>query len=333
MFHNITPFVCSNQKEFEDDRRYLKDNIYPKIKRELSNFSIFFDPIQIEWNERDDYVRNGYLIRLLLNNIEKASPFFICLLGYQYGPYLEKPIIEVDAMSWLAKNLLVASQTGYEKVINPSTLQNSLIEHQINAALSNQNNYPMYRFYFRQMEYFDEKFVQLSIERRKEETKKYLAENEHCEAKIKELKMSLAKKGLQIKYYKTVEQLGTYVYEDLIDLIKTCIKLNPSIGKTRLEWKTDIFVSNKLNKFLLTDSIKVLFKSLDEFVRSKSHSVHFDLETKKSKKNFTPTSEMLVKSDQRNEVKINMDDEDNFEHEDNEDYLEVLKLRHVNLVR
>ena len=233
MASNICPFVCSNIGEFEDERNYLKEHTFPRIKATLDKVFVNFDPVQIEWSESSEYVKAGNLLRLLLHSIKQTSPFFLCLLGQQYGPHVEKKdrptqnflINEPNAnnfasISWIEKNLIVASQTGYNHIINPVNYHNSFIDYQINMALYEEQNYPYYRFYYRQIEYLDDKFMHLSIQERKKALAEYEAEDSYSDFKIKDLKMKIAKKGLIVKYYSSLEQLDKYVYDDYIEMIK-----------------------------------------------------------------------------------------------------------------
>ena len=165
---------------------------------------------------------------MLLHNIQRSSPFFICLLGQQYGPYLDESKSIGSAGSstrskhsnWVEKNLLVASQTGYNHLVNQFTYENSFLEHQINLALLDEDNFHNYRFYYRQTEFLETKFEHLSIEERTEAFSFYEAENEYCDSKIKELKLKIAKKGFVVKYYDSLEKLHEYIYEDIIEMIQ-----------------------------------------------------------------------------------------------------------------
>jgi hypothetical protein len=245
MFSNIKPFLCSNIDEFADERKFLREKTFRRIKQKLKNLNINFDPIQFDCSlEDDDYVQSGHFLRLLLHNIQNSNPFFICLLGQQYGPYLEpsknnfnihfnetseagdgndednESMIKYHEMNWIEKNLLIASQTGYSHIINQVTFKNSFLEFQINTALYDELSYPYYRFYYRQHEYLDEKFSHLPVDDRKEAIQKFEAENDYCDFKIKDLKMKIAKKGLIVKYYKTLEQLDNLIYNDFTDMVQ-----------------------------------------------------------------------------------------------------------------
>ena len=135
-----------------------------------------------------------YVLQLLLHSIHKSSPFFICLLGQQYGPYFEKKdtkLIYKDKkrINWIEKNLLVASKTGFSNIVNPMTYHNSFLEFQINTALSLDQSYPYYRFYCRQSEYFEDKYHDLPAEEYRKMIASFEAENSYCDSKIKELKI------------------------------------------------------------------------------------------------------------------------------------------------
>ena len=229
MFSNIQPFICSNSHEFDDERLHLKYFTFPKIKSEFEKLNINFEPIDIKWDENSDYFKNGHLLRLLLHNIQQASPFYTCLIGQRYGPHISNKkdnnngsiSLEINNKldSYMQRNLLIASQTGYSHLVNPTTYNNSFLEFQINTALSNENCYPFYRFYYRQIEYIDDKFAQLPIEERRRTMHEFESENEYCSHKIKDLKLKVAKKGIIVKYYRTLEQLDQFIYDDYMEML------------------------------------------------------------------------------------------------------------------
>ncbi|CAF0851226.1 unnamed protein product [Brachionus calyciflorus] len=332
MFSNINPYVCCNQDDFFDEINFLRDRTFPKIYERLIKLNINFDPVLIDWNESNDYVRSGNLLRLLLTTIKKSSPFLIGLIGHRYGAYLPKTQahnyylfsdsnIRIE-MNWLEKNNMIAAQTGFGHVVSTDLFNNSLLEHQINQALDDTNAYPFYRFYFRQFEYFEEMYSHLSIEQRKQELKKHEAENEYCEFKIKEIKMKLAKKGLIIKYYKSLEQLNDLIYDDFIDLVAVFLSTNSNFIKTRSLLKTESLIFNKLNQAIFTSSLKFLSKSVDSFLRPRqSISVTFKLENQLESADFLKNESDNFQMDS---FDAEMDDE-------KEDFLEILKLRHLNI--
>ena len=270
---------------------------------------------------------------MLLHNVKKHSPFFLCLLGEQYGTHLEETAKSRTSMgthssksknlNWIEKNLHIASQTGYSHLVNQFSFNNSFLEYQINAALQNEANHNYYRFYYRQSEYLERKFEHLSIEERKEAFQNYEAENEYCESKIKELKLRIAKKGIVVKYYSTLEQLHELVYEDLVDLIQDYMKSNLKLSKSKTDWMIEMLQEHKLANFLITNPIQELLISLESFCR-KEPPLAASLPVVISKEDTSNSSE----KENYSEGHFNR-----IEQLQTQEYREILKLRHANMSR
>ncbi len=92
--------------------------------------------------------------------------------------------------------------------------------------------------------------------------------------------------------------------------------------KSKPESEVESFVFNKLRKYVITDSIKELLKNVDVFLKRKqSFNVHFKFESN-SKHSF---------SDNQSNINFKMNDESDDETiQTNDEYLEILKLRHLN---
>lgn len=256
-----------------------------------------------------------------MHNIQQSSPFFICLLGHQYGPHLNdthrssstrrSSLKSRSANSWVDRNLKTASQTGYYHLVNQFTSQHSFLEHQINAALQNEENYPYYRFYYRQVEFLESKFEHLPISEQKEAFALYDAEDEYCDEKMKEIKLKIAKKGIVIKYYSSLEQLHEYIYEDLIELVQGFLKIKLKSHKSRSDWSIDVLQAHKLKNFVLTESLQKLLMNLDAFCHKEAVSVKF-ADSEKSSTRTDETSSGLT----------------SHEKEQIAEYREILRLRH-----
>ena len=103
------------------------------------------------------------------------------------------------------------------------------------------------------------------------------------------------------------------------NLILVFLGSNLSLSKPRSLQLQETFIYNKLNNYLLTDTVKETIKNIDIFLKQKTvHNVHFKLE------NEDP---YLSNEDYDNQIET--DSRSSFEQSD--DYLEILKLRHVNL--
>ena len=90
--------------------------------------------------------------------------------------------------------------------------------------------------------------------------------------------------------------------------------------KTINELKIDNFIQNKLNTYIMTDSIRDLIRKLDIFCMSKSIEIQQQnsIDLKSEKNNSNENASTNSSNDEQNQT---------------EEYLEILKLRHINLAR
>lgn len=242
MYANVSPYVCCNIPEFKEELEYLENNTFEKIRRLYDEYNVNFEPCNISWSENDLIAKNGFLLRLLLHNVENSAPFFLCLLGEKYGPYVEEDkatkakfenlrkynknsselfLPTTRRMNWIEKNLVIAQKTGYSSIVNPLTQNNSLLDLQIQTAVLNGSNHEFFRFYYRQPEFIETKLKDMSQNERNEELIKWGPENEYCEFKIKDLKTRLSRKGLSIKYYQSIEELDNLIFSDYEEILKS----------------------------------------------------------------------------------------------------------------
>lgn len=223
----ISPYFCSNVAEFVDEHNVLRERTFPYIKDKLYQSEVTFAPIQLQYAETDHYFKSGHLLRLLLNNIHLSQPFFVGLIGFRYGSSKSSSTQNVhdsslpgQYLSPVEKNLLIASQTGFSHVVNAATFSNSFLEHQINFACSSGQDTSWFRFYFRQYEFLEAKYADLPVLERKEAIKSMEAEDEWAKRKLDELKMRLIKKGVTIRYYKSIDEFNRLILADLEDILK-----------------------------------------------------------------------------------------------------------------
>ena len=75
-------------------------------------------------------------------------------------------------------------------------------------------------FHF-QAEHLEEKFVECAPDYKAALSKKFFAESEQAAFKIQVLKQSIVKRGLPVRYFKTLQELGKIVLEDWSGILDT----------------------------------------------------------------------------------------------------------------
>lgn len=86
--------------------------------------------------------------------------------------------------------------------------------------------------------------------------------------------------------------------------------------------KIDTQVMTNLRTYLMTDSLRETLKNIDQFVKQRPvYSVHFKLESENS--NYAKMDDIVEY--------LQIESVDGSINDDKDDYLEILKLRHLNL--
>ncbi|XP_055958244.1 tetratricopeptide repeat protein 41 [Patella vulgata] len=224
----VSPYVCSSPQDFEAERQFLSQVIFPKVNNFCSQRGAHFSPFDILWSEKDNYFKNGQLLHFLLDFARKCSPYLICLLGDRYGPYrpenaapLPRNITSIPnepLIDPLDENFRVAAMTGHSWILEPSHQMASILELEIiQAAFLGETEHCT--FYFRQSEHLKEKLNVVESSEHERCKCDYLPENEHAELKVKDLKQRIINKGLPVKYFKTINELGDLVLKDWMTII------------------------------------------------------------------------------------------------------------------
>lgn len=89
------------------------------------------------------------------------------------------------------------------------------------------------------------------------------------------------------------------------------------MNKTKFELRLENFIYNKLNDYVVTESIRDLIKKLDLFALNHSSELTQNSLNDVNKNDFNENAS-IVSNDEQNQT---------------EEYLEILKLRHINLAR
>ena len=157
----ITPYVCSTPSDFEEEREFLSEHVYPELVRLCQSRGTYFQAVDVQWEVEDTLTQNGFLLSSLLDLIGQTSPYFICLLGETYGPHLDhqpspgrkdNSSLSSDSNTWLDKNFNFASETGHAWVKEGDYCRSSIPELEIMAACF-RGNATQCTFYFRQVSY------------------------------------------------------------------------------------------------------------------------------------------------------------------------------------
>ncbi|CAL1526238.1 unnamed protein product [Lymnaea stagnalis] len=285
----LTPYICSTPLDFIEERTYLSENVFCKLKDACKSRGSYFSPIDLRWATGEKKLEQGFFLKTQLDAIKKCSPFFICLLGETYGAYRNEKKDSLsqsktaegkkvaDDCDWLDKNILLAGSGGHSWVLQEEFTGCSLTELEVTqGALQNDSQYVT--LYYRQFDHLEDKLKKVEESEREKIINLYSAESEESRRKIRDLRQRLVNKGIPVKYFRTAEQLGQIVLEDWLEIIDMMFPplrhdLTLLRSKQYKEWLSqESFIHSRLEVFVSTPDVDQVLQQLTEFVLTSGRS-------------------------------------------------------------
>lgn len=238
---SIQPYICSTLNDFKEERDFLASRIFPQLNELCSSRGTYFKAVDLRWSAlrghsplpfslRKQHVSlHSQHLKLCLDYVNSCFPFFICMLGETYGdflpdylPFMFTNATDLSSLSRVEQNLYVAAENGYPWVLeNPNC---SLTELEIiQAAFLNESQFQY--FYFRTGATL---LKALNAEKEGKPSLGSLMNNEE-KLRIGKLKAKIISKGLPVRYYRDLQELGELVFKDWSVVIE---KLYPATCMT-----------------------------------------------------------------------------------------------------
>lgn len=189
---SIRIFISSTFRDMMPEREHLMKIIFPELRRRCRKKWVDITEVDLRWGILEQEAKEGKVIEICLNEIDKSRPYFIGLLGERYGwvPFQEeydKHAKKIEAFKWVKEDI----EEGL-----------SITEMEIQyGVLRNADMKERAFFYLKDM---------VPDENIQEENADRL---EKLKTKIKEQKQFPAKD------YHSVEELGQMILEDLWESI------------------------------------------------------------------------------------------------------------------
>lgn len=82
---SVRVFVSSTFKDMQDERDELVKRVFPVIRHRCRLRGIDFVEIDLRWGITEEQARQGKVLGICLDEIERCRPYFIGILGERYG--------------------------------------------------------------------------------------------------------------------------------------------------------------------------------------------------------------------------------------------------------
>ncbi|XP_069346810.1 putative tetratricopeptide repeat protein 41 [Eulemur rufifrons] len=222
----IQPYICSTLNDFQEERDFLANSIFPQLNELCNSRGTYFKAVDLSWSPlgaprslpanlfRQYSCLHSQHLKLCLDYVNSCLPFFICMLGQTYGdflpdysPFVFSKATDLSSLSKLEQNLYVAARNGYPWVLeNPNC---SLTEFEvIQAAFMNESQFQY--FYFRT----EDTLLKTLGGEKEERLPSDSAVNDEEKLRIGKLKAKIISKGLPVRFYKSLRELGELLFKD-----------------------------------------------------------------------------------------------------------------------
>jgi len=203
----IRVFVSSTFRDMKEEREILVKRVFPQLRKICEERGVTWGEVDLRWGVTDEQKAEGKVLPICLEETKRCRPYFIGLLGEQYG-WIPDTIPQdlIDRESWLKGHL---SHSVTELEIVQGVLNNpEMAEHAY--------------FYFRDPEYVN----QLPKGAKRSD---FLSEDEDGHKRLEKLKERIRKSGFPVhEKFPDPRALGELVLEDLTKVID---RLYPSDEK------------------------------------------------------------------------------------------------------
>lgn len=81
----IRVFISSTFRDMQDERDYLFDHVFPKIRKIAEQRDVRLVEIDLRWGITYEESANGHVMQICFDEIERCRPYFIGILGDRYG--------------------------------------------------------------------------------------------------------------------------------------------------------------------------------------------------------------------------------------------------------
>lgn len=200
---DIRVFLSSTFSDMQETRNYLTRKIFPKIEQECARRGVTFSVLDLRWGITENESKNGKVIEICIDEINRTRPFFIGLVGERYGWIPDEQEIQ--------KNRHLEEKYPWVREYIGRRCSITEIEMQY-GVLNNDSIQDAYFF----------------IKRTKP---RGIPENEE-EKKLSELRKTIMQKAGEGKctaeIYSSVEELGRLLHDRLMEMIE---KRFPADGK------------------------------------------------------------------------------------------------------
>lgn len=205
--HNreIRVFISSTFRDMQYERDYLIKTIFPEIRQVCRERLVEFTEIDLRWGVTEEDAKQGKVVRICLEEIDRCHPYFLGFMGERYGwAPTEKDLnhfVELKELYPLVAPSLEASKSVTEMEILHGVLESpEMVDHAF--------------FYLR------DKMLTNQLADKSGAPSDYYDTDDKAQAKLLELKSRVRSSGFPFhENYRDLETMGKQVKADILTML------------------------------------------------------------------------------------------------------------------
>lgn len=264
--HPICPYISSTFSDLEEELKFLHSDTFLKLSDLCQAHGCHFTPMDFRRTAVDFRSTSDFMFKNALDNVRNCLPFFICIIGNQYGPHLppdHKMIYanhqqqgSVKGCNSTERNLMFAGSHGHPWVLDIDAQKCSIMELEILAACFSKESYFAKHCFFYFKDYYHQLCSHNNVATDSDTLQEFgtvlEAESEYAQDRLNDLKHRIIIKGLSVKYFNSKEELGAEIFHDWSEVIKSIF---PVPSRDFVPGRYDVFIRLGNLPYLLSNML------------------------------------------------------------------------------
>ena len=100
-------FLSSTFRDLQEERTALVQ-LFDRLRSQVASRGVYLSVVDLRWGITEEEAQSGKVMELCLNEIDRSRPFFIGIIGSQYGTTLSIPNLPkefVDRYPWIKEDI------------------------------------------------------------------------------------------------------------------------------------------------------------------------------------------------------------------------------------
>jgi nephrocystin-3 len=195
--NELRVFLSSTFRDMAHERDYLLTKIFPKVKRLARARGVEFTAVDLRWGVTEEEAKQGLVVKICLEEINRCKPFFLGFLGERYGWVPSSD--DIDQYEQLSQHFPIVKASLDERL--------SVTEMEIRHGVLEAENKVEAVFYQRNRK--------LTEKLAKEQHNQFFESDDKTLHKLEKLKAKILASEHPVREYEDLNNFGTQVFEDV----------------------------------------------------------------------------------------------------------------------